>query len=140
MGNSLGPPVPVPAGRVLHKRSESVITVEPGVKMIHRLSVRGLTAEYAIDYQIGAGILAHSYITQVNGYLFESPVTWFHSSGWDVSPGYARAPAIDFDRPITETCLFCHADSAKFSGGDGRRPAGTALTSYSQKTHAAFRW
>jgi predicted CXXCH cytochrome family protein len=128
MGNSLGPPVPVPAGRVLHQRSESVIAVEPGVKMIHRLSVRGLTAEYAIDYQIGAGILAHSYIAQVNGYLFESPVTWFRSSGWDVSPGYARAPAVDFDRPITETCLFCHAGLAKFSGGDGRRPAGTALT------------
>ena len=82
--------------------------------MIHRLSERGLTAEYAIDYQIGAGILAHSYITQVNGYLFESPATWFRSSGWDVSPGYAPAPAVDFDRPITETCLFCHAGAAKF--------------------------
>jgi tetratricopeptide (TPR) repeat protein len=97
--------------------------------MIHRLSVRGVTAEYAIDYQIGAGILAHSYITQVNGYLFESPVTWFRSSGWDVSPGYARALAVDFDRPITETCLYCHAGAAKFSGGDGRRPSGAMLMS-----------
>jgi tetratricopeptide (TPR) repeat protein len=129
MGNSLGPPAPVPAGRILHQRSESSITVEPRAKMVHRLSERGLTAEYTINYQIGAGILAHSYITEVNGYLFESPVTWFRSSGWDVSPGYARAPAIDFDRPITETCLFCHAGAAKFSGNDGRRPVSTALTS-----------
>ncbi len=128
MGNSLGPPAPVPAGRILHKLSESSVVVDSGSRMIHRLSEGGVTAEYAINYQIGAGILAHSYITEVNGYLFESPVTWFRSSGWDVSPGYARAPAIDFDRPITETCLFCHAGSAKFSGSDGRRPVSTLLT------------
>ncbi len=121
MGRSLGPPDPVPAGHIIHKRSESAITVEPGPKMVHRLSELGLTAEYTIDYQIGAGKFAHSYIVQVNGYLFESPATWFRSSGWDVSPGYARAQAIDFDRPITETCLFCHAGAAKFAGVDGRR-------------------
>lgn len=97
--------------------------------MVHRLSERGLTAEYEIDYQIGAGKLAHSYIARVNGFLFESPATWFRSSGWDVSPGYAAAPAVDFDRPITETCLFCHAGAAKFAGSDGRRLADPKLTS-----------
>jgi hypothetical protein len=128
MANSLGPPASVPAGRVIHPRSESVIAIELEARMTHRLSERGLTAEYAIDYQIGAGILAHSYITQVNGYLFESPATWFRSSGWDVSPGYGPAPAIDFDRPITETCLYCHAGAAKFSGDDGRRLSDLKLT------------
>ncbi|MDQ6663958.1 MAG: hypothetical protein M3Z23_06155 [Acidobacteriota bacterium] len=130
MGNSLGPPASVPPGRIIHRRSESAIgvAIQPGAKMIHRLSEGGLTAAYTIDYQIGAGILAHSYITRVNGYLFQSPATWFRSSGWDVSPGYERAPAIDFDRPITETCLFCHAGSAKFLGDDGRRLASPELT------------
>jgi hypothetical protein len=138
MANSLGPPAAVPAGRILHRLSESVVEVEAGTKMIHRLSERGLTAEYAIDYQIGAGILAHSYITAVNGYLFESPVTWFRSSGWDVSPGYSRAPAIDFDRPITETCLFCHAGGAKFLGSDGRKPDGSGLTGITcERCHGA---
>jgi hypothetical protein len=56
MANSLGPPARVPAARILHPRSESAIRVETGAEMIHRLSQRGLTAEYAIDYQIGAGI------------------------------------------------------------------------------------
>src|SRR5580704_18738536 len=74
MANSFGPPDTVPAGRVVHPRSESAITVESGPnKMVHRLSERGLTADYEIDYQIGAGKFAHSYIVQVNGYLFESP-------------------------------------------------------------------
>ena len=97
--------------------------------MVHRLSSRGLTAEYTIDYQIGAGILGHSYITAVSGYFFQSPVTWFRSSGWDVSPGYGPAPAIDFDRPITETCLFCHAAGANFYSDNARRPRSTSLTS-----------
>ncbi len=129
MGKSLGPPEPLPAGQVKHERSASVITIEErGAGMIHRLAVRGLTAEYAIGYQIGAGKLAHSYIVGINGYLFESPVTWFRAFGWDVSPGYARAPAIDFDRPINQTCLFCHAGEVVFSDVDGRKLASAGLT------------
>lgn len=96
--------------------------------MVHRLAERGLTAEYEIAYQIGAGRIAHSYMVQVNGYLFESPATWFRAYGWDVSPGYAAAPVVDFDRPITETCLFCHASAAKFSGTDGRRVDSNTVT------------
>lgn len=129
MGKSLGPPTPVPAGRVRHERSGSVITIEQRAGgMVHRLTERGLTAEYPIAYQIGAGKLAHSYVVQVSSYLFESPVTWFRAGGWDVSPGYARAPAVDFDRPINETCLFCHAGAASFSGGDGRKLADGGVT------------
>jgi hypothetical protein len=96
--------------------------------MTHRLTEHGVSAEYDIAWQIGAGNLAHSYIVSIRGYLFESPVTWFRSGGWDLSPGYAPAPTIDFDRPITATCLFCHAGDLSFADRDGRRPATTALT------------
>ena len=130
MANSLGSPSPVPAGRAIHPRSGSTVTVElRSGKMSHQLAERGLTAGYEIKYQIGAGKFAHSYLVAVNGYLFESPATWFRSYGWDVSPGYAAAPVIDFDRPITETCLFCHAANAAFSGGNGRRLADPDVTS-----------
>ena len=61
MANSIAPPTPVPAGRALHQRSGSTIDVaQRAGRMFHRLSERGLTAEYEIRYQIGAGILAHS--------------------------------------------------------------------------------
>lgn len=130
MANTLGPPLLMPNGSTLHQRSGSTIAIARRLgKMVHRLSERGLTAEYEIKYQIGAGNFAHSYLVEWNGYLFESPATWFRSYGWDVSPGYAAAPAIDFDRPITETCLFCHAGDASFSGADGRRLANPELTS-----------
>jgi hypothetical protein len=132
MGNSLGPPSPVPAGRVVHARSESSVAIEsrPG-EMVHRLSERGLSSAYDIAWQIGAGKLAHSYIVSIKGYLFESPVTWFRSGGWDLSPGYELAPAIDFDRPITETCLFCHAADVRFAGRDGRRPTTSTVSAIS---------
>src|SRR2546428_306914 len=132
MGNSIGPPVSIAGGRVTHPRSGSAIDIErQGDTMVHRLSKRGLTAEYAIAYQIGAGRIAHSYITRVDEYLFESPATWFKAAGWDLSPGYAAAPLVDFDRPITETCLFCHANAARFSGSDGRRVAIQTVTAIS---------
>ncbi len=129
MGRSLGPPAPRPPGVVQHSRSGSIIAIEPrGDAMFHRLTERGFTAEYQIAYQIGAGKLACSYAVAINGYLFESPVTWFRVGDWDVSPGYARAQAVDFDRPINETCLFCHAGAAGFSGVDGRKLASPAIT------------
>jgi hypothetical protein len=130
MGASLGPPSRVEGGRVTHQRSGSSIAIESlaGDRMVHHLSAQGLTASYEVAYQIGAGKLAHSYIVELKGYLFESPATWFRSYGWDMSPGYSAAPAIDFDRPITETCLYCHAGNALFSGADGRKITSTSLT------------
>jgi hypothetical protein len=129
MGRSLGRPSPVPSGEVAHGRSGGKVTVEAQAgKMTHRLSEHGRSAEYDIAWQIGAGNLAHSYIVSIQGYLFESPITWFRSGGWDLSPGYAPAPTIDFDRPITATCLFCHAGDVAFADRDGRRPVTAALT------------
>src|SRR5262249_40930514 len=78
MGASLGPPSRVEGGRVSHQRSASSIAIESlaGDRMVHHLSAQGLTASYEIAYQIGAGKLAHSYIVEIKGYLFESPATW----------------------------------------------------------------
>lgn len=129
MGKSVGPPDVLPDGRVTYERSGSVVTIEQrGAGMVHRLLERGLTAEYPIEYQVGAGKLARSYIVINNGYLFESPATWFRAYGWDASPGYSRAAAVDFDRPINETCLFCHAGAARFSDADGRKLSSDGLT------------
>ena len=89
--------------------------------MFHVLKEHGLTAEYPIAYQIGSGSKAHTYAVQVGSYLLESPLSWYKAAGWDVSPGYEAKPLIDFDRPITENCLFCHAAQVKFAGVDGRQ-------------------
>jgi Flp pilus assembly protein TadD len=128
MGKSLIPPEHLSPARITHDRSRSVITVERrNGKMIHSISEQGLTAEYPVRYQMGGGLMGASYLVQLGDYLFESPASWFKSYGWDVSPGYEAAPLVDFDRPMSDTCLFCHAGAARFSDADGRRLKGPPL-------------
>jgi predicted CXXCH cytochrome family protein len=96
-------------------------------EMVHRLSERGLTAEYAIAYQVGSGIKGRTYVVDLGNYLLESPASWYRDHGWGISPGYEGMQLIDFDRPVTELCLFCHAGEAKFTDSDKRRIAPGSL-------------
>ena len=122
MGRSVGPPEAIASGRVTHQPSGSVMSVEYRAgRMFHILSERGLTAEYPVAYQIGSGIKGRTYAVQVGGYLLESPLSWYKGSGWDVSPGYESMQLLDFDRPITASCLFCHSGNVRFDDADGRR-------------------
>jgi predicted CXXCH cytochrome family protein len=122
MGKSIGPPEALAAGSVTHRQSGSVLSVQyRGGRMFHVVAERGLTAEYAVAYQIGSGIKGRTFAVEVGSYLLESPLSWYAGSGWDVSPGFESMQLLDFDRPITSNCLFCHAGTAKFADADGRR-------------------
>jgi len=117
-------PEPMDAGRVTHAASGSVLSAEMrDGRMVHILAERGLTAEYPVAYQIGSGTKGKTYAVQVGDYLLESPLSWFKAAGWDVSPGYESMRLLDFDRPVTSNCLFCHSGNARFSDADGRRLA-----------------
>lgn len=129
MGQSLGVPNPLLPGRVRQESSGSDISIEiHDGRMIHRLSERGLTAEYPITYQIGSGVRGRSYAVDIGNYLLESPVSWYRDHGWDISPGYEGMQLVDFDRPVTESCLFCHSGDAKFTDADKRRIAPGSVT------------
>ncbi len=129
MGQSLIVPAALPAGTITHAASDSVIKTEMrDGRMIHTITERGLTAEYPVRYQIGGRLMGRTYMVQIGDYLFESPASWFNRYGWDLSPGYSQRPVIDFDRPMEEQCLFCHAGAALFSDTDGRRLRGSGLT------------
>jgi predicted CXXCH cytochrome family protein len=128
MGKSVGPPETLSSGRVTHQTSGSVMSVEYRAgRMFHALSERGLTAEYHVAYQIGSGIKGRTYAVQVGDYLLESPLSWYKGSGWDASPGYESMQLLDFDRPITANCLFCHSGKVKFADADGRRLAASRV-------------
>ena len=129
MGNSVASPEPLSPGRVEHQPSGSMITIEDrGGRMVHRVAERGLTVEYPIAYQIGRGIKGRTYVVRVGDYLLESPASWYQGHGWDISPGYEALHLIDFDRPITGECLFCHAGEAKFADVDERRLTSQPIT------------
>ncbi len=129
MGKSISAPEPLPPGRVVHDASGSVISIRTqNGRMIQNLAERGLTADYSIAYQIGSGAKGRTYAVEIGNYLLESPVSWYRTRGWDISPGYETLQLIDFDRPVTDSCLFCHAGQAKFSDADGRRLASPTVT------------
>lgn len=128
MGNSLATPSPQPGGHITRAGSGiEISTEERGDRMFHSLSSNGLSAEYPVAYQIGAGKIGYTYMVRIGDYLYESPASWYRQHGWDTSPGYERMTNPDFDRLIDSACLFCHSDNAKFVASDGRRFSGVAL-------------
>ncbi len=69
--------------------------------------------DYAMEvhYAIGSGRGGYSYLTDRDGYLFQTPISWFsQKQTWDLSPGFdANSVA---GRPVDADCLFCHANRA----------------------------
>jgi hypothetical protein len=86
------------AGRVVHKESSAAA---------------GIETEADIAFAVGSGRRGRSYLIEHDGYLFQSPITWYPLKGiWDLSPGYRESNA-HFNRAIVPTCLFCHANQVE---------------------------
>lgn len=80
---------------------------------------QGVIAEqdYAMDWLIGSGRHSRSYLVEIDGFLVESPVTWYSSrKSWDVSPGYDNPHHWGFERAADEGCLFCHVGHVEPEG------------------------
>ena len=62
-------------------------------------------------YVIGSGRQAMAFlIERGDGYLFESPITWYsRKRKWGLSPGYENDNP-HFERFVKPTCLFCHSN------------------------------
>ena len=67
-------------------------------------------ADHAVRYVIGSGNHSRSYLVEIDGFLFESPVTWYTSrQKWGMSPGYEDNPSQPgFARPTQHMCIICH--------------------------------
>jgi hypothetical protein len=90
-------------GRVFHKEIRGDVT--------------NPVCENAIEaqYVIGSGNHGHSYLTDRNGYMYQTPISWFsHKQIWDISPGWSYAGA---GRLVREQCLFCHANRVEHVEG-----------------------
>lgn len=70
-------------------------------------------AEAEVHYVMGSGTQGRSYLLDRDGYLFQSPISWFQNKkSWGVSPGYERS-FMHFHRPIMPRCVFCHCNEAE---------------------------
>jgi tetratricopeptide (TPR) repeat protein len=86
-------------GRVFHREA--------------RLDASGRTIaqnEAEVHEVVGSGRQAFSYLIERDGFLFESPITWYSKDRrWGLSPSYETRNQ-HFERPILPECVFCHAN------------------------------
>lgn len=66
--------------------------------------------EQAVDYVIGSGHHARSYVYRTpSGELFQLPIGWYSQTReWAMSPGFDRPRNDGVLRPVRRECLFCH--------------------------------
>jgi hypothetical protein len=97
--------------------------VRKGARVIHKewcedtsgKVVAQLEAE--MTYALGSGTQARSYLWQRDGFLFQSPITWYtHPTDgkphWGLSPGYETNP-FHFHRRVDSRCVYCHCQEAR---------------------------
>jgi hypothetical protein len=120
MGRSSGPAADAPSGKYDHAISKTQFTIDvsgrpgqPGAKMVQTIERNGVSGEYDVAFAVGSGTHAFAYVVDIGGHLFESPLGYFAGRGWGMSPGYEGEKSPDFDRPVTEDCLFCHTGRAR---------------------------
>ncbi|TMQ33781.1 MAG: tetratricopeptide repeat protein [Planctomycetota bacterium] len=62
-----------------------------------------------VHFAVGSGARGRSYLVDREGFLFQSPVSWYASKAiWDLTPGFQVIE--HFDRPVQAECLFCHGN------------------------------
>lgn len=66
-----------------------------------------------IDYIVGSGQHTNSHIININGYVYQAPITYYTQEGkWDMAPGF-EGDNIRFSRLLAAECITCHNDLPK---------------------------
>lgn len=120
----LDPKVEPPDATFFHKASKRHYRVyRDGNQFRHEEVLRSaegkeiVRVDQPIRYLIGSGNFCRSYLFEVDGFLHESPLTWYTGrKEWDMSPGYDFAQHWGFERPVTLACLACHAGRVESQG------------------------
>jgi tetratricopeptide (TPR) repeat protein len=72
--------------------------------------------DFEVQYAIGSGSHGHSFVSNRDGYLLQTPISWFsQEQKWGLSPGFGSN--LLSGRPIPGQCFFCHANRALPSDG-----------------------
>src|SRR5262249_53136374 len=83
-----------------------------GERVVHKEKRTGQTAaelEAEVHYAVGSGTRGRTYLIDRDGYLFQSPISWYSQEGfWDLTPGLQVQE--HFERPARVQCLFCHCN------------------------------
>ncbi|MCS7024937.1 MAG: hypothetical protein NZV14_09050 [Bryobacteraceae bacterium] len=113
MGRSIQPASALSPGYYYHRRSNRHYRIGNGRIRRHQLS-QGQeinVVDKTVEFLIGSGNHAYTPVHRsLAGTWIQSPVSWYReSASWNMSPGFDRPDHLDFRRPITPECLFCHS-------------------------------
>ena len=98
-------------GRLWHRQAVLDETGKPVVELAHE-----------VRWVIGSGAKGYSYLAEEDGYLLQTPISWYsQKQRWDLSPAFA--PSALAGRVVTAACLFCRRGRR---GGLPRPPPGPA--------------
>jgi tetratricopeptide (TPR) repeat protein len=71
-----------------------------------------------VDYIVGSGQHTNSHMHNVNGYVFQMPMTFYAQKGeWDLPPGFENGFNSRFERKIGLECMSCHNSLPGFVEG-----------------------
>jgi Tfp pilus assembly protein PilF len=87
-----------------------------GDRLVHKMQARGADGKIIaqskaeIALAIGAGRRGYSFVIEKEGWLTQSPISWFADrQAWGLSPHLSNAVDQPY-RPVQVQCLFCHAN------------------------------
>jgi hypothetical protein len=97
-------------GQLRHR--ESLISDAGDVTLVDR----------PLKYLVGSGRFARTYLAEMDGFLVESPLTWYASlEEWKLSPGFEHRVDGSFSRNVSANCLDCHVGQLERLGPGNRR-------------------
>jgi hypothetical protein len=68
-----------------------------------------------INYIVGSGQHTNSHIFDVNGYIYQAPITFYtQRKKWDLAPGFENGTNLRFQRLIELECMSCHNGLPEF--------------------------
>lgn len=79
-------------------------------------------SDYPVTYLVGSGRHSRTYLSEIDGFLVEAPITWYESRrAWDLSPGYDARHPPGFERAADVGCLACHVGGVEAIEGSLHR-------------------
>ncbi len=75
-----------------------------------------------IDFIVGSGQHTNSHLRNVNGYIYQAPITYYTQQGrWDLPPGFEGGFNTRFGRKIEMECMSCHNGMPKLATGSDNK-------------------
>jgi predicted CXXCH cytochrome family protein len=92
------------------------VSVEDGSAWLayERPGVSELRGKQRLQYFLGSGAHARTYLYAINGHWFESPAVYYaEKHGYDIRPSFRGDSEMPFNLPMNEGCLRCHVSGTR---------------------------